>query len=83
MLQHISIANKFCSFDLSVQLKNHEKLYDGFHKNVCSRPTKKLFHQHIKQFLFKDHMTLNTGVMTAENSALLWQKSTHLIYIKI
>ncbi len=52
MLKNIYIANKCCSIDLSVQLKNPEKLYDGFHKNVCSRPTKKLFHQHIKFFFF-------------------------------
>ncbi len=69
MLQNISISNKCCSFELSVQLwilKN--KTYPGFHKNMQQHNG--FLHwaenQHIIM-ISEDHVTLKTGVMMLKN----------------
>ncbi len=55
MLQKIFILNKCCSFELSIHQRILKKMYHCFHKNIK---------QH------KEDVTLEMGVMTAENTAL-------------
>ncbi len=67
MLQKIYISNTFCSFELSI------------HKKIVKEKNALQFRKKIKQIRaanqhMKGHVTLKTGVMAAENSALPSQK---------
>ncbi len=82
MLQNITFKNK-CCFEIYSHQKILKNIYDGSHKNIKQQ----LFFLFVlKEMLLeqheglKDHVTLKTGVMAAENSALPSQK---LITFKI
>jgi len=71
MLQKIS--NKCCSFQLIVIIRILKiKMYDGFHRNMCLFVF--LEYQISNNFRKKDHVTLKTGLVAAENTALQSQQ---------
>ncbi len=62
MLQNNNIPNKCCTFERSIHQRILKK-YHGFHKDINQQ-----------NCFIKDHVTLKTDVMAAENSALQSQK---------
>ncbi len=79
MLQNISILNKYCCFEISI-LQTILKKSITVWKNA-SMYKKSMFLEHqisILEWFLKDHVTVRTGVMDDENSALSSQEKIAL-----